>query len=490
MRVFAGIDQGTTGTRTNVYDDEGGFLATSYRRTTTSHPAPGWDEQDGEALLATIHETLAEALGQVGGAELAAIGLANQGESVIAFDRRTGEPLSPAILWSDRRSTALVNEVAGSEGQEILERTTGLPLDPYFSASKIAWMQRNLEPVAAAARAGRLAVGTLDSFFIFRLSEGRAFVTDPSTGSRTQLMNLDELRFDPDCAAVYGIDIENLPAIIPTVPAEPIRTVLGAPVAASICDQQAALAAIGAVAPGETKVTYGTGCFIEAHAGSEPVRPRSGLMPTFGWQLASGELAYAIEGGVFTAATAVDWLVSLGLASSAPEVDRLAGDAVAGEAQFLPAFTGLGAPWWRPGAAGIFAGLRASTRKEELAYAVLEGIAQRVADVLEAIALEQELPELIRVDGGLSASAILLQLQADLVGYPIAVAAEREGTAAGAAGFAAIGIDALDLDGLASRARLTRTFESTISAEEREERRARWHAFVEASRALDPDARK
>ena len=420
------------------------------------------------------------------GAELVAIGLANQGESVIAFDRRSGEPLSPAVLWSDRRSAGIVAELGGTEAQALVESRTGLPLDPYFSAGKIAWLLRHSEPVAEAARAGRLRVGTLESFFLHRLSGGAAFVTDPSTASRTQLMDLDRRRFDPECAAVFGIDLAHLPQIGPTVPEEPIATSLGAPVAASICDQQAALAAIGAVSPGETKVTYGTGCFIEANAGDTPVRPAGGLMPTFGWELGSGELAYAIEGGVFTAATAVDWLVELGIAGTAAEVDRLAGSGGPGETRFLPAFTGMGAPWWRPGAAGVLAGLRASTGRGDIAYAVLEGIAHRVADVLEAVETEQGLPDVIRVDGGLSASRTLLQLQADLVGRPVAAAAEREGTAAGAAGFAAIGTGLLDLDGLAARARLVRRLDPAVSADERGERRARWREFVAASAALDP----
>ncbi len=489
-RVFAGIDQGTTGTRTNLYDVDGHFLATSYRRTTTTHPAPGWNEQDAEELLDTIASTLAEALAKVDGAELAGIGLANQGESCVAFDRATGRPLSPAILWSDRRSSAIVEAVAGTPGQKTLESVSGLPLDPYFSASKIAWMHRNIEAVKEASREKRLAVGTLDSFFLFRLSEGKAFVTDPSTGSRTQLMDLDKLRFDEGCTAVYGYDLQELPEIIPTVPAEGIPTTLGAPIRASICDQQSALAAIGATQTGEIKVTYGTGCFIEANVGPVAVRPGSGLMPTFGWQLASGPLAYAIEGGDFSAGTAIDWIVSLGLAKSGPELDKLAERAVLGETMFLPAFTGIGAPWWRPGAAGVFSGLRASTRPEELCLAVLEGIAQRVADVLEAVSEVQPIPDEVRVDGGVSASDILLQMDADLTGRRIVAAVEREGTAAGAAGFAAIGAGELDLAGLGARARFERAFEPRLSEAERLERRDLWRKFVLATRALDPSPKE
>ena len=425
-------------------------------------------------------------MAQVEGAELVAIGLANQGESVIAFDRETGAPLSPVVVWSDRRSAAIVAGLAGTDAEALLADRTGLPLDPYFSAGKIAWLLQNVDAVADAARAGRLAIGTLDGFFLHRLSGGTRFVTDPSTASRTQLMHLEERRFDADCAEVFGIGLGALPEIGPTVPRDPIPTPLGAPVAATIVDQQAALAALGAVNPGDVKVTYGTGCFIQANAGSTAVRPGGGLLPTLGWELGTGEVAYAIEGGVFTAATAVDWLVGLGLAESAADVDRLAATAHPGETRFLPAFTGMGAPWWRPGAAGVLAGLRASTTPADIAFAVLEGIAHRVADVLETIEAEQGLPDAIRVDGGLSASETLVQLQADLIGRPVAVSAEREGTAAGAAGLAAIGAGMLDLAGLAARARVAREAEPCISADERAKRRADWRAFVESSAALDP----
>lgn len=485
--VFAGIDQGTSGTRCCIYDELGVLIATAYERSHTTHPQAGWDEQDGDALVDAIETTLAEALARAGDAKLAAIGLANQGESVIAFDRVSGQPLSPAILWSDRRGSDLVGQVAESGGQALIEERTGLPLDPYFSASKLAWMYRELDQVRSAAAAGRLAVGTLDSFFAFRLTDGRAFITDPSTASRTQLMNLDTRRFDAECAAVYGLDLDHLPEVVTSVLPAPVPTRLGAPLCASICDQPAALAAIGGVSRDEIKVTHGTGCFIEANVGAEPLRPGHGLIPICVWELSDGQAAYAIEGGVFTAATAVDWLVRLGVAGSAAEVDALAARARADVPFFLPSFTGLGAPWWRPGAAGVVGALRASCGREELAAGILEGIAHRVVDVLEAVEAEQGLPAQIRADGGLAASRVLLQREADLSGRPIVAACDRETTAAGAAAFAAIAMGALDLDGLAARAALAPAVEPSIDASERQTRRDDWRAFVTASAGLDPD---
>jgi glycerol kinase len=489
MRLFAGVDQGTSGTRTVLVDEDGRAVASAYRRSATAHPAPGWDEQDGAALVRAIEETVAEASAAVPGASVAGVGIANQGETVIAFDRRTGEALSPAILWSDRRAADIVSELAGTPSQALVEERTGLPLDPYFSAGKIAWMLRTLPQVRRAAEAGRLAVGTLDAYFAFRLTRGAAFITDPSTASRTQLMDLDRLRFDDGCAAAFGIDAALLPAVTTTVLPEPIPTTLGPPLRAISCDQQAALAAIGATRRGDVKVTYGTGCFIEANAGSRAARPRNGLMATFGWALPGGERAWALEGGVFSAATAVDWLVSLGIAEDPAAVSALAAGTAdrESEALFLPSFTGVGAPWWRPGAAGVLACLRASTSAADLARAVLEGIAHRVADVVDAVGREQGLPAELRVDGGLSASEPLLRLQADLCGLPVLPALERETTAAGVAAYAAIGAGCADLATVAARARFAPPVEPRLPRGERSARRARWTAFVGASAALDPD---
>lgn len=487
MQLFAGVDQGTSGTRTLLADEAGHVVASAYRRSETAHPAPGWEEQDGPALLRAIEETVAEASAAVPGAEVAGIGIANQGETVIAFDRRTGEALSPAILWSDRRAADIVAELAGTPSQALLEERTGLPLDPYFSAGKLAWMLRELPQVRRAAEAGRLAMGTLDAYFAFRLTRGEAFITDPSTASRTQLMDLDRLRFDPGCAAAFGLDPALLPAMTSTVLPEAIPTTLGAPLRAISCDQQAALAAIGATRRGDVKVTYGTGCFVEANAGDRAVRPANGLMATFGWALPGGERAWALEGGVFSAATAVDWLVSLGIAEDPAAVSALAARADGeSEALFLPSFTGVGAPWWRPGAAGVLACLRASTSAADLARAVLEGIAHRVADVIDAVGREQGLPADLRVDGGLSASEPLLRMQADLCGLPVLPALERETTAAGVAAYAAIGAGSTDLATVAARARFAAPVEPRLPAAERDARRARWTSFVGASAALDP----
>ncbi|MGV0812557.1 FGGY family carbohydrate kinase [Mycolicibacterium boenickei] len=493
IRVWAGIDQGTTSTRTNLYDDAGNCVATARRQSLTMHPFPSWDEQDGNALLAAVEDTLREALASVPGAELAGIGLANQGESIIAFDRRTGEPLSKAILWSDRRAGAVVEQLADTAAAALVERVTGLRLDPYYSAAKIAWTLRNVPEVAAAAAAGTLAIGTLDAFFIFRLTGG-AYVSDPSTGSRTQLMALDELQFDQECAAAFGIELDVLPWMVNTVFDEPLPTTLGAPLYASATDQLAALAALGAIAPGDTKITYGTGCFIDANVGPGPRRPGHGLMPTYAWSIPGEPKAWAVEGGVFSAATAVDWLVGLGLAESASHVGELASSCAAASdfelrmqhPLFSPSFTGIGAPWWRADAAGVLAGLRASTDKHDLAFAVLDGIAQRVADVIGAVDAELGTVAALRADGGLSANKTLMQRQADLCGRPIAIADHHDNTAAGAAGLAAIGAGELDLAGLAARARFSSTVEPMLSDRHRRIERSRWNEFVKATTALDP----
>ncbi|MGV0742614.1 FGGY family carbohydrate kinase [Mycolicibacterium sp. XJ870] len=494
-RVWAGIDQGTTSTRTNLYDDAGQCVATARRQSITTHPFPGWDEQDGNALVCAIDETVREAMASVPGADLAGIGLANQGESIIAFDRRTGEPLSKAILWSDRRAGAIVEGFATTAAASRVEEITGLRPDPYYSAPKIAWALLNEPAVTAAAAAGTLAIGTLDAFFIFRLAHG-VYVTDPSTGSRTQLMALDELQFDDTCAAAFGIDVNVLPKMVDTVFAEGLPTTLGAPLYATATDQLAAMAALGAVAPGDTKMTYGTGCFIDTNVGPNPRRPRHGLMPTYGWTIPGEPKAWAIEGGVFSVATAVDWLVGLGIAERASQVGDLAATSAAASnfdlrmqhPLFLPSFTGIGAPWWRSEAAGVFAGLRASTDRHDMSFAVLDGIAQRVCDVVSAVDAELQTPASLRADGGLSVNKTLMQRQADLCGRPIAIADHHDNTAAGAAGLAAIGAGELDLAGLASRSKFTHTVEPNLPDRYRELERARWIEFLESTSALEPPA--
>ncbi|KAB7756100.1 glycerol kinase [Mycolicibacterium phlei DSM 43072] len=496
IRVWAGVDQGTTSTRTNLYDDDGRCVASAQRQSVTAHPHPGWDEQDGEALQTAIEDTLREALASLPGAELAGIGLANQGESIIAFDRRTGKPLSKAILWSDRRATEVVDRMSTSPEADRIEAITGLHIDPYYSAAKIAWSLLHLPEVADAAAAGTLAISTLDAFFIHRLTQGAAYVTDPSTGSRTQLMGLDDLRFNADVAAAFGIDTALLPTMVETVFAEPLPTTLGAPLYASAADQLAALAALGAISPGDTKMTYGTGCFIETNVGATPCRPGHGLMATYAWTIPGEPKAWAVEGGVFSAATAVNWLVHLGLAESPSHVAELAAACpAAGDAAlrmqhplFLPSFTGVGAPWWRADAAGVLNGLRASTDRSDVAFAVVDGIAQRVADVIDAMDAELGSPVALRADGGLSRNRVLMQRQADLCGRPVAISDHHDNTAAGAAGLAAIGAGELDLAGLAARATFSVVVEPTLPEAQRQAERDRWRAFVESTAALDPSA--
>jgi glycerol kinase len=293
---------------------------------------------------------------------------------------------------------------------------------------------------------------------------------------------------------VFGVNLDMLPTIVDTVFAEPLPTTLGAPLYANAADQLAAMAALGAVSPGDTKMTYGTGCFIDTNVGATPRRPGHGLMSTYAWTIPGEPKAWAIEGGVFSAATAVDWLVGLGLAESASQVGEFASQAAAAADSdlrlqhplFLPSFTGVGAPWWRADAAGVFAGLRASTTRQDLCFAVLDGIAQRVADVIDAVDGELGTAATLRADGGLSANRTLMQRQADLCGRPIAIADHHDNTAAGIAGLAAIGAGELDLAGLAARAKFTHTVEPTLGVSQRATERARWHEFIAATVALDP----
>lgn len=481
--LLLGIDQGTTGTKAMLFDARLRPLASAYRRVGRRQPRPGWVEQDPEELLASVLETAAEVSTE---GPIAALGLANQGETVLAWEPG-GRPLGPAVVWQCRRSEPIVERLRrqGVEGE--VRALSGLPLDAYFSSTKMTWLLEEVEPVAAAARAGRLRLGTTDAWLRERL--GGEPATDPTTASRTQLMNLDTLEWDERLLEVFGVPREALPKIRPTASPQLGELRLGevgaAPLRAGAVDQQAALAGQGCVAPGQVKCTYGTGCFVLGAAGPERPRSGEGLLPTVAWAL-DGGAEYALDGGVLTAGACVDWLVSLGLAQSPEEADRLAAEAGdTGGVRFLPALAGLGAPWWDAAARGVFAGLTEAAGAAQLCRAVLDGIAHRVADIVEAISAAAAPPAAIRVDGGLTSSAYLMRAQADLLGIPLRKAVDAEATSRGVAALAAVGAGLLDgvraipalLDEAAEVA-------PTSDAAERAAARAAWREFVEGAKRL------
>jgi glycerol kinase len=437
--LLLGIDAGTSGVKVALFDAELQPLAEARRPLHSRHPRPDWVEQDAQEHLEAVVEAVGEVLESTPEGEIAC-GLDHQGESVVAWHAGTGEPLSPIVVWQCKRSMPIVERMRQDEDE--IQRRSGLPLDPYFSSTKLTWLRENVPAVAEALEAGELRFGTLDSFVCDRLGAG--FATDPSTASRTQLAELGGARWDPWLCERFEVPIEALPEIADTAgelgtlghPSWPREL----PLRARLVDQQAALAGTGCVAPGMSKATYGTGVFVLTHVGTELVEVE-GLLPTVAWRIA-GRTEFAVDGGVFAAGSLLEWLSgSLGLADDPAAVFALAretGDS--GGVRVLPAITGLGAPWWKPEARGVIAGLTQATGRAEIARAALEGIAWRVADVVEAGGLRQEI-QTLRVDGGLSNDPLLLSLQADVLGVPV----ERmpaDATARGSALLAGVGAGA------------------------------------------------
>jgi glycerol kinase len=482
-RLILGIDEGTTGVKAALFDEQLRPVREARRDKRMRHPQPGWDEQDGEEVLAAVVEAVAELLHDAPG-EVVACGLDHQGESVLAWDAESGRPLSPIVVWSDKRSQEVLDRLADSE-EEVRARS-GLPFDPYFSAAKLAWLLEHDDGVARARDAGTMRMGTVDSFLCDRLGAG--FATDASTASRTQLHALGTPGFDPWLCERFGVPFEVLPEVRATVGELGTLRHDSWPVELALCgqvvDQQAALAGAGCVVPGRVKATYGTGVFILAHVGDEVPRPAGGLLPTVAWRIGE-RTEYAIDGGVFAAVAMLEWLCrELGLAADPPALSALArtADDAAG-ARVLPALSGLGAPWWRPEARAVLAGLHGATTGANVARAALEGIAWRVADVVAAVRETVDVDSL-RVDGGLTNEPLMLELQADAIGAPVE-AGGADATVAGAAALAAVGAGVLgSLAEAAELLPIDRRVQPRRDAAWRTAEHDRWRAFVAAAAGL------
>jgi glycerol kinase len=486
-RIIA-IDQGTTSTRATAFDVRLRPLARSSRQLAVRYPQPGWVEQDAAEILSSVIDVSREVIEATGGpAGIAAVGLDNQGETVVAWDAESGEALAPAVVWQCRRSEPIVAELAAAGHGEWVREMTGLPLDPYFSAGKLTWLLRNVPAVRAAGDRGTLRLGTVDAWVSWHLAG--ASLTDPSTASRTQLFDLRELRWAPRLTDLFEIPSGALPTLVPTAgelgewrhPAWPDHPL---PLRSMVCDQQAALAGNSCFEPGRTKATYGTGVFVLAAIGPQPATVDR-LLTTVAWQIdaPSQVLGYALDGGVFSAGSLLGWLEQLGL--SAPAETETLARSVSDTAgvQLLPALAGLGAPWWRPEARGVIAGLTGAATRAHIARAALDAIAHRVADIVDEIDGAAPLDEL-RVDGGLTANRYLLQRQADLIGRPVAISVQEEGTVLGTAGLAAMASRLADRSTIAEANPVREVFQPHLPPAERARERARWREFVDIAAAL------
>src|SRR5919198_982514 len=384
--MLLGIDEGTTGVKAALFDQRLQPVAEARRDKVNRHPEEGWVEQDGAEVLTVCIEAIGELLDGADG-EVIACGLDHQGESVLAWDSETGEPLSPIVVWQDKRSQEILDELGDHEDE--VKELSGLPFDPYFSAAKLAWLLRHNDEVKKAREDRRLRMGTVDSFLCDRLGAG--FATEPATASRTQLQRIDKPgSFDERLCEIFGVPIEVLPELrdtsgeLGTLSHESWPVEL--PLSGQVVDQQAALAGAAWLQPGRGKATYGTGVFVLAHVGEGAPDPAGGLLPTVAWSI-EGKTEYALDGGVFAAGAMLEWMCNqLGIAEDPPALSKLAREAeTSAGARVLPRPARIGAPWWRPNARAVISGIYGGTTRENVARAALEGIAWRVADVVAAI---------------------------------------------------------------------------------------------------------
>ncbi len=447
--LLLAIDQGTTGTTVLLLDRRLRVVGRGYEELPQHYPRPGWVEHRGEEIWGATLRAIerSPAPGRPVRGRIAAIGLTNQRETALLWDKSRSRAVAPAIVWQDRRTAERCAALRRLKREPFVARRTGLRLDPYFSATKLEWLLRRDAPLRARARRGGLAFGTVDAWLLWRLTGGRIHATDPTNASRTLLFGLRRLAWDPDLLDLFGVPAALLPEVrASSGPFGETRGVPGLPDGIPILgiagDQQAALFGHGCVAPGGLKNTYGTGCFLMLHTGSRPVPSRAGLLTTVACG-PRGEAAYALEGSVFIAGAAIQWLRDgLGVIGPAAESERLARSVPdAGGTHLVPAFAGLGAPYWRPEARGVWTGLTRGATRAHLARAALESIAYQTLDVVEAMARDAgRRPRSIRVDGGAARNDFLMQFQADLLGVPVHRPRLVEATALGAALLAGIGV--------------------------------------------------
>ncbi|MEM9248251.1 MAG: FGGY family carbohydrate kinase [Pseudomonadota bacterium] len=429
MTILA-IDQGTTSTRAVSVSPEGQTTIRCVVEHRQIYPRPGWVEHDPEELTANL-ETCLEA-----GSGARAVGLDNQGESCLAWDAATGKPLSPVIVWQDERTLAETERLRSDGAEALTLARAGLPLDPYFSASKLAWLFRNVPDAPSLARAGRLRLGTTDAFFRQRLTGHCA--TDPTTASRTALMDLASCQWDAELCALFGVPLDCLPEIAPTTGR--LGEIGGMPLTASVVDQQAALRGHGCTEAGAAKFTFGTGAFALAVCGESLPQAGSGPLPTVAWAQAGTRPTYALDGGVYAAAAAVNWARALGLFSDFDAISQFdSAPAVSRGLVFVPALAGLACPHWDRRAKGAWLGMALDTGKRDLVQAVLEGVAFRAAEVIDAFAALHPLDGPLSIDGGMTRNPWFCQFLSDALGREVAVSDEPERTALGTAHLAAHG---------------------------------------------------
>jgi glycerol kinase len=490
VKAVLALDQGTTGSSAIVFDSAGTARGTADNEIRQFYPASGQVEHDPEEIFATTVAVGREALGASGvsAADLAAIGITNQRETTVVWERDTGRPIHPAVVWQSRASAAICERLRAQGLERLFRDRTGLVIDAYFSGTKIRWILDQVPQAQARAEAGELLCGTIDTWLVWKLTAGRVHATDLSNASRTLVFDIHRRAWDDELLRILGIPQAMLPSLVRSsgVVAETDAAHFGAPVpiAGIAGDQQAALFGQGCFRAGEAKNTYGTGCFLLVNTGDRAASPSGGLLATLAWDIGDGP-RYALEGSAFITGAAVQWLRDgLGIIASADESESLATSLTDNAGVYLvPAFTGLGAPHWDPYARGLLIGIERGTTRAHLARATLESIAYQTRDLVEAMRGAGQRIDVLRVDGGGTVNRFLMQFQADVLGTPVEVAAIRETTALGAAFLAGLGVGLWKSpDELRERRAVAARYEPAMSQDQRDATYAGWLRAVERAR--------
>ena len=491
--MILALDQGTTSNRAILFDHDGNIQHVAQREITQYFPQPGWVEHDANEIWRTQRAVAQEVVRRAGlrASDIKGIGITNQRETTLVWDRKTGEPIHHAIVWQDRRTASFCDQLKADGHENYVKRTTGLVVDAYFSGTKVKWLLDHVEGARQRARRGELCFGTMDSWLIWKMTDGKVHVTDYTNASRTLMYNIRELAWDDKMLELLDVPREMLPEVRPSseVYGHTTEALFGGaiPIAGVAGDQQAALFGQNCRRVGEAKNTYGTGCFLLMNTGTEAVASKNGLLTTIAWGL-NGEVHYALEGSVFIAGAAIQWLRDgLKLIDESPDSEYYAMK-VAGTdgVVVVPAFAGLGAPYWDMYARGAIFGLTRGTTKEHLIRATLESLAYQSRDVLDAMEADagKEIPTL-RVDGGASANQLLMQFQSDLLNTPVERPVIRETTALGAAYLAGLATNFWTQQDLDEKWQLDQRFEPKMDRVEREKRYARWQRAVERSKGWE-----
>lgn len=492
MSFLLALDQGTTSSRAIIFNEHGQIQATAQRETHIRTPHSGWVEQDAQEIwstqIAVVQQALASA--RILAKDIKAIGLTNQRETTVVWDKRSGQPLAPAIVWQDRRATEWCNQLTQQNLNDIIHRKTGLRIDPYFSAGKLVWLLEHVQGLRELAQQGHVAFGTIDSWLVWNLTQGAQHVIEASNASRTMLMNLQQQTWDEELLALFDIPLSVLPKIISSdeYVADTATGLLGAniPITGILGDQQSALFGQSCFEAGTAKNTYGTGCFMLFNTGTKVQYSQNKLLSTLAWK-AQNQTHYALEGSVFMAGAIVQWLRDgLGIIQKSNDVERLACQVEHTDGVVLvPAFTGLGAPHWDSDARALLCGMSRGTNKSHIARAALESIAFQVSDVLTAMQSDLSSPlKELRVDGGASSNDVLMQFQADILNVPVLRPKLLESTAWGAAAIAGLKAGVFsNLNEIAASWQLERAFEPKMQSDQREYHLQQWQSALKRARS-------